>query len=71
LTRSRTVLEQQSAALVNRIHKVLEDANIKLGVVASDIVGASGRAMLRALIAGETDHDSGKHERVDVEVTRW
>jgi transposase len=55
LTRGRTVLEQQSAAVVNRIHKVLEDANIKLGVVASDIVGASGRAMLRALIAGETD----------------
>lgn len=55
LTRSRTVLEQQGAAIVNRIHKVLEDANIKLGVVASDIVGASGRAMLRALIAGETD----------------
>lgn len=55
LTRSRTVLEQQGAAIVNRLHKVLEDANIKLGAVASDIVGASGRAMLRALIAGETD----------------
>jgi transposase len=55
LTRSRTVLEQQGAAIINRIHKVLEDANIKLGAVASDIVGVSGRAMLRALIAGETD----------------
>jgi transposase len=40
---------------VNRIHKVLEGANIKLGSVASDIVGASGRAMLSALVAGETD----------------
>jgi hypothetical protein len=49
------VLEQQTVAFVNRIHRLLEDANIKLGVVASDIVGVSGRAMLRALIAGETD----------------
>ncbi len=55
LTRNRTILEQQRAAVVNRLHKVLEDANIKLGSVASDIVGASGRAMLRALVAGETD----------------
>ena len=55
LTRNRTILEQQRAAIVNRLHKVLEDANIKLGTVASDIVGACGRAMLRALIDGETD----------------
>jgi transposase len=55
LTRSRAVLEQQGAAIVNRLHKVLEDANLKLGAVASDIVGVSGRAMLRALIAGEQD----------------
>jgi transposase len=55
LTRTRTTLEDETTAVVNRIHKVLEDANVKLSVVASDIMGVSGRAMLRALIAGETD----------------
>jgi transposase len=55
LTRSRTTLEQQRAALVNRIHKVLEDANIKLGTVVTDITGVSGRAILQALIDGRTD----------------
>jgi transposase len=55
LTRTRATLEQQTAAVANRIHKVLEDANIKLGAVATDILGVSGRAMLRALVAGETD----------------
>jgi transposase len=46
---------QQTTAVANRIHKVLEDANIKLGAVATDILGTSGRAMLRALVEGETD----------------
>jgi len=55
LTRTRTTLEDETTAVVNRIHKVLEDANIKLSTVASDIMGVSGRAMLRAMIAGETD----------------
>jgi transposase len=41
--------------VVNRIHKLLEDANIKLGTVASDVLGKSGRKMLRALLNGETD----------------
>ncbi len=41
--------------MVNRIHKTLEDANIKLGSVASDILGVSGRAMIHALIEGEQD----------------
>jgi transposase len=53
LTRHRTILTQQRTAVANRIHKVLEDANIKLGVVASNILGVSGRAMLRAIVAGE------------------
>lgn len=52
LTRHRAKLVAQRSAVANRIHKVLEDANIKLGVVASDILGASGRDMLRALVAG-------------------
>ena len=55
LTRQRVQLAQQKATLANRIQKVLEDANLKLGSVASDVLGKSGRAMLRALIAGQTD----------------
>jgi transposase len=55
LTRSRTTLEHQRAAVLNRIHKVLEDANIKLGTVVTDINGVSGRAIVQALIEGQTD----------------
>lgn len=55
LTRARATLEQEATAVANRIHKLLEDANIKLGSVAADILGHSGRAMLRALVRGETD----------------
>jgi transposase len=55
LTRTRTTLEDETTAIVNRIHKVLEDANLKLATVATDIMGVSGRAMLRAIIKGETD----------------
>jgi transposase len=55
LTRFRAQLASEPTRLANRIHKVLEDANIKLGAVASDILGKSGRAMLRALIRGERD----------------
>jgi transposase len=57
LTRQRTQLIRQAASVANRIQKVLEDANIKLGSVASDILGESGRDMLTALIVGETDPD--------------
>lgn len=53
LTRQRAQLTGEKARQINRVHKVLEDANIKLGVVASDVMGVSGRAMLRALIKGE------------------
>jgi transposase len=55
LTRQRVQLVRQRATLANRIQKVLEDANLKLGSVASDVLGKSGRAMLRALIAGQAD----------------
>jgi transposase len=55
LTRLRAQLAGEQTRLANRIHKVLEDANIKLGAVASDVLGKSGRAMLRALIRGEHD----------------
>ena len=46
---------QAKAAVANRIQKILEDANIKLGSVATDVLGKSGRAMLRAIIAGQDD----------------
>lgn len=55
LTRYRSELVHDRVRLVNRLHKVLEDANIKLAMVATDVLGASGRAIFAALIAGETD----------------
>ena len=55
LTRYRTTLVQERTAVVNRLQKTLEGANIKLASVASDILGKSGRQMLDALVAGETD----------------
>jgi transposase len=50
LTRQRTQLVRHRATACNRIQKVLEDANIKLASVAADILGVSGRTMLKALI---------------------
>ena len=55
LTRQRRQLVHGKAAVANRIQKVLEDANLKLGSVATDVLGVSGRDMLRALVAGEQD----------------
>jgi len=55
LTCHRTKLTAQRTSVVNRMHKGLEDANVKLSSVISDIVGVSGRRMLRAIVAGETD----------------
>jgi transposase len=55
LTRQRRQLIQAKAAVANRIQKVLEDANIKLGSVATDVLGVSGRAMLQAIITGQED----------------
>jgi transposase len=55
LTRYRTALVRERAREVNRIHKTLEGANLKLGSVASDVLGKSGQAMLHALLAGITD----------------
>jgi len=53
LTRQRSQLIAEKARTSNRVQKVLEDANIKLGSVASDVLGVSGREMIRAIIAGE------------------
>ena len=55
LTRQRSQLVAEKASVANRIQKVLEDANIKLAGVATDVLGVSGRAMIRALIAGQED----------------
>jgi transposase len=55
LTRQRTKLVEEHARVLNRVQKVLESANIKLASVATDIGGVSARAMLKALIAGDTD----------------
>lgn len=55
LTRHRAQLVGEKTSIANRIHKLLEDANIKLACVATDILGKSGRDMLRALIAGNDD----------------
>jgi len=55
LTRYRAALVSDQTAEKNRVEKLLEDARIKLSVVASDIFGVSGRAMMAALIAGERD----------------
>ncbi len=57
LTRRRRQLIGAATAEKNRIQKLLEDANIKLRSVLSDMFGASGRAMLWALIKGTTDPD--------------
>lgn len=53
LTRHRSNFIRERATVVNRVQKVLESANLKLGSVASNVVGVSGRAMLEAIIAGQ------------------
>jgi transposase len=55
LTRQRVQLVRQKVQVANRIQKTLEDANIKLASVASDVLGKSGRDMIRALVNGEDD----------------
>ena len=55
LTRYRKRLIQAHTAEVQRIQKTLEDAGIKLDSVATDVLGVSGRAILKALVAGERD----------------
>jgi transposase len=55
LVRYHQSVVKEQAAVANRIQKLIESANIKLGQVASDVLGASGRAMLQALVQGESD----------------
>jgi transposase len=55
LTRQRTILVRERASVVQRLHKVLEWANLKLTAVATDVVGVSARAMLEAIVDGQGD----------------
>ena len=55
LTRYRQTLVKEQASVANRVQRIIEAGNIKLGQVASNALGVSGRLMLRALCEGETD----------------
>ena len=55
LLRTRKQLVREKSSHIVRVQKTLEDANIKLDLVITDIIGMSGRAMIEALIAGESD----------------
>jgi transposase len=58
LTRQRMKLIDQRTGVINRMHKILQQGNIKLSSVASDVMGVSGRAMIWAMIEGESDAES-------------
>jgi len=76
LTRLRVQVTGEPTRVHNRIHKVLEDANSKLDSVLSDLLGVSGRGMLRGLVQGRTDpgwladyaRGSGRRRDVFVEI---
>jgi hypothetical protein len=55
LTRQRAQVIGEHSRITNRRQKVLEDANLKLGSVVSDVVGVSGRHLLEAILAGSSD----------------
>jgi transposase len=55
LTRYRTSVSEERSRTINRLQKILEDTNLKLSAVASDLMGLSAREMLAALLAGETN----------------
>jgi transposase len=73
LLRTRKQLVRERAGHVQRLQKTLEDANLKLASVLTDITGLSGRAILEALVAGERDPDrllALVHPRVKAEPAR-
>ena len=73
LLRTRKQLVREQASHVQRLQKTLEDANLKLGSVLTDVMGLSGRAILEALVAGESDPDrllALVHPRVKAEPAR-
>lgn len=68
LTRTRKQMIRERTRYVQRIQKTLEDANIKLSSVISNVVGMSGRAMLDAIVGGESDPErlaALAHERIE------
>ena len=71
LTRYRVDLVAARTAEKNRVEKLLEDACIKLSVVASDIFGVSGRAMMAALIAGESSWTSASGTCTVGSTSKW
>jgi transposase len=71
LTRTRKQFVRERSSHVLRIDKLLEDANLKLGLVLTDIMGKSGRAVLQAIIDGETDPQRlASHVSVRVKASR-
>src|SRR5215213_154477 len=73
LLRTRKQLAREQASHVQRLQKTLEDANLKLASVLTDVMGLSGRAILEALVAGERDPDrllALVHPRVKAEPAR-
>ena len=73
LLRTRKQLVREQSSHVQRLQKTLEDANLKLASVLTDIMGLSGRAVLEALVAGETDPErllALVHRRVKAEPAR-
>src|SRR5215217_3281617 len=73
LLRTRKQLAREQASHVQRLQKTLEDANLKLASVLTDVMGLSGRAILEALAAGERDPDrllALVHPRVKAEPAR-
>jgi len=74
LTRYRFSLVANASAEKNRVEKLLEDAQIKLSVIATDIFGVSGRAMMAALIAGQRDPKvlaQMARARMRVKIPQW
>jgi transposase len=61
LTRTRMRLIQERTRLINRIQRVLEDANIKLASVVTDLMGVTGQAIVTALVAGQEDPEFLAH----------
>jgi len=73
-TRYRSQLQAEQTRVANRLHKVLEDANIKLGSVATDILGLSGRAMIHALmglVLNRRDRDLNRVVEVLQKLVFW
>src|SRR5215218_8474156 len=73
LLRTRKQLVREQASHVQRLQKTLEDANLKLASVLTDVMGLSGRAILEALVAGESNPDrllALVHPRVKAEPAR-